>query len=211
MAGTPEAVTAFMGKVSKMAAAGAEKDLASLRAAKVAHLDGRGEIRGGGHGRAACRIEAWDTAFYSQRILKLEHGVDTEAVRQYFPLDHVVATTLAVYQELLGLSFTELPSGSFPRWHAEVRLFAVYEAAEAEAEGGAPGARVGHFYLDLHPLTLTLTLTLPLTRCARRPLLPRPTPTRGQVWSCGHLPPPQAARRADARRLHAVQPTRTQP
>ena len=86
MAGTPEAVTAFMGKVSKMAAAGAEKDLASLRAAKVAHLDGRGEIRGGGHGRAACRIEAWDTAFYSQRILKLEHGVDTEAVRQYFPL-----------------------------------------------------------------------------------------------------------------------------
>ena len=103
MAGTPEAVTAFMGKVSKMAAAGAEKDLASLRAAKVAHLDGRGEIRGGGHGRAACRIEAWDTAFYSQRILKLEHGVDTEAVRQYFPLDHVVATTLAVYQELLGL------------------------------------------------------------------------------------------------------------
>ena len=47
----------FMGKVSDLAKAGADKDLAALRAAKVAHLDGRGEIRGGGHGRAACRIE----------------------------------------------------------------------------------------------------------------------------------------------------------
>ena len=55
--GSPEAVMTFMGKVSDLAKAGADKDLAALRAAKVAHLDGRGEIRGGGHGRAACRIE----------------------------------------------------------------------------------------------------------------------------------------------------------
>ena len=68
MAGTPEAVMSFMGKVSNLAKAGADKDMAALRAAKVAHLDGRGEIRGGGHGRAACRIEAWDTAFYPNTL-----------------------------------------------------------------------------------------------------------------------------------------------
>eukprot|EP01051_Picozoa_sp_SAG22_P028562 SAG22_NODE_10137_length_551_cov_0.685841_2_plen_124_part_01 len=45
-------------------------------------------------------------------------------------------------QELLGLVFTEL--FGFPRWHDEVRLFVVHDS-------GGTKARVGHFYLDLHP------------------------------------------------------------
>ena len=31
-------------------------------------------------------------------VLKRDYGVDTEAVRAYFPLDHVVATTMLIYQ-----------------------------------------------------------------------------------------------------------------
>ena len=36
------------------------------------------------------RIEAHDTSFYHELILKEEYGVDTEAIRMYFPLDNVV-------------------------------------------------------------------------------------------------------------------------
>ena len=50
---------------------------------------------------------------------------------------------MEIYQELLDLDFVELPPGSFSRWHEDVRLFLVRE--------GGGGARVGHFYLDLHP------------------------------------------------------------
>eukprot|EP00966_Prymnesium_polylepis_P301763 6971981-Prymnesium_polylepis.1 len=32
---------------------------------------------------------------------------------------------MAIYQELLGLVFRELPAGAFPRWHESVRLFIV--------------------------------------------------------------------------------------
>jgi Zn-dependent oligopeptidase len=141
MAGTPEAVSAFMAKVATLAQAGSERDVAQLRDAKIEHLKARGELPEGGE--AEVRLQAWDSSFYSNYILKRDHGVDTEAVRAYFPLEHVVGTTMAIYQELLGLRFTELPAGSFPRWHAEVRLFVVHDVSD--------GSRVGHFYLDLHP------------------------------------------------------------
>ena len=53
--------------------------------------------------------------------------MDTEKVREFFPLDHVVATTLEIYQELLSLRFEEVPKGRFQTWHQEVHLFAVYD------------------------------------------------------------------------------------
>lgn len=144
MAGTPETVLAFLAKVKTLADEGAKADLEALRLAKQSHLEGRGELAVGGR----AEVQSWDGSFYTNLILKRDHGVDHEAVRAYFPLDHVVATTMEIYQELLGLSFKELPSGSFSRWHEEVRCFVVSEA-HADAAGATP--RVGHFYLDLHP------------------------------------------------------------
>jgi Zn-dependent oligopeptidase len=70
-----------------------------------------GELEAGQE--AAVKIEACDSSFYHNQILKSKHGVDTEAIKAYFPLDHVVATTLAIYQELLSLTFTEIPKGEF--------------------------------------------------------------------------------------------------
>ena len=144
MAGTPETVTAFLGKIRDLAKGGAARDLETLRLAKVEHLKSMGELPKGGE--SAVALEAWDSGFYNQMVLKRDYGVDEEAVREYFPLDHVVATTLDIYQELLSLEFTELPSGSFSRWHEEVRCFLVRDKAP-----GCEGTRVGHFYLDLHP------------------------------------------------------------
>ena len=154
MSGSPEAVTEFMDKIRELAAGGAAEDLETLRQAKIKHLEGRGELEAAG-GADGVKIEAHDTGFYHNQILKEEYGVDQEAIREFFPLDHVVAVTLEIYQELLGLVFTEVPPGKFQSWHAELRLFVVHDSASKE--------RIGHFYLvrPRHP-PLQYTL-LPLS------------------------------------------------
>lgn len=48
---------------------------------------------------------------------------------------------LAIYQELLGLTFT-LEEGA-AAWHEDVRLYSVRDAASGE--------EIGKFYLDLYP------------------------------------------------------------
>lgn len=95
-------------------------------------------------------LNAWDTSYYGNKLLKEKYGVDSETIKEYFPLDHVVETTLSIYQELLGLTFTELPKGTYWSWHTEVRCFLVQDTASKE--------NIGHFYLDLHPRTGTYLL-----------------------------------------------------
>ena len=90
MSGSPEAVTEFMDPLLAKVKEGAARDLERLKG-----------LKGGD-------LEASDVSFYSAKLLKESYGVDHEAVRAYFPLDHVVATTLEIYQELLGLEFIEI-------------------------------------------------------------------------------------------------------
>lgn len=134
MTGSPDVVTEFMESLHKQALPGAEADVAELKAKKSAFLKARSEENDG-------ELHPWDGSFYHDMIIKEEYGVDNEKIKEYFPLDHVVATTLEIYQELLGLTFTEL--SDFDRWHDSVRLFIVHDSQE--------GYRVGHFYLDLFP------------------------------------------------------------
>ena len=130
MSGSPEAIDAFTKPLKEKTAAAAAAEIERLRALKRADV---------GAGDAA--LNAWDVSYYSSRLLKEEYGVDHEAARSYFPLDHVVRTSMAIYQELLGLVFTELDR--FDTWHPAVRCFRVDDAAS--------GDKMGFFYLDLHP------------------------------------------------------------
>ena len=56
-------------------------------------------------------LEAWDFKYYSKLGRKLikekqpEKVGEPEPVDNYFTTDHVVAETLVIYQELLGLKF----------------------------------------------------------------------------------------------------------
>ena len=68
---------------------------------------------------------SWDLSFYHNLVLKRDYGVNTEKIKEYFPLDHVVAVTMETYEELLGLTFTEIPQGQFDTWFEGVRLFHV--------------------------------------------------------------------------------------
>lgn len=139
MSGSPERIQTFLKGIHEKAVVGANADKERLRRLKATHLEELGQLPDGG--ADAVRLEAWDTGFYNSLLLKREYGVDHEAIRKYFPLPVVVEGTLGIYQELLGLKFTEIPE--FDRWHPEVRLFDVVDASM--------GTRMGHFYLDLHP------------------------------------------------------------
>ena len=68
--------------------------------------------------------------------------MDQTKLREYFPLHVVTKGLLEIYQELLGLVFTEVPEAQ--TWHPDVQTFEVRDAA--------PGKELlGYFYLDMFP------------------------------------------------------------
>ena len=138
MSGSYKAVDDFLSSLHEKLTDAAKEDYNTLLSLKETHLKGSSSAE-----EFDGKLNAWDTGFYSNMLLKTKYGVDAEKIREYFPLDHVVETTLSIYQELLGLTFTELEAGTFWSWHKEVRCFDVKDTAS--------GKRIGHFYLDLHP------------------------------------------------------------
>ncbi|GMH96387.1 hypothetical protein TrST_g14026 [Triparma strigata] len=135
MSGTPQNIDNFLLPLQEKVAKGALDDMKRLSELKVEFLKSQGIEN------PEPKVNAWDTGFYHSMLLKNDYGVDHEKIRQYFPLDHVVAVTMEIYQELLSLVFTEVEE--FDRWHPDVRLFRVTDKTTSE--------RVGFFYLDLHP------------------------------------------------------------
>jgi thimet oligopeptidase len=127
MAGSPEKVAEFFGKLREVIGARAERDKAELLARK--RLDDP----------SAERLESSDRFFYEETLKRERFGVDPDEVRSYFPLERVVDGALRTYARLLGLRFT--PVADAPVWHAEVRVYDAYDAKT--------GALLGRFYLDL--------------------------------------------------------------
>lgn len=135
MSGSFQAVDEFLTNLQTKLEAAGKDDYETLLQLKKDHCKKMGVDFDG-------KLNAWDTGYYGNELLKAM-GVDSEKTREYFPLDHVVNTTLEIYQELLGLTFTELLKGTYWSWHKEVMCFHVKDTASDKA--------IGHFYLDLHP------------------------------------------------------------
>ena len=87
-------------------------------------------------------LDPWDIAYYTTKH-KMVHGVDEASLRQYFPLDHVKATILSIYEELLGLKYEHIVDAKV--WHDDVECYAVKSAEDGEL--------LGYFYLDIFPRT----------------------------------------------------------
>jgi thimet oligopeptidase len=86
-------------------------------------------------------LDAWDSAFYDNQLRKTEYAVDANAVKQYFPVQHTVDAILAIYAEILGVTFARIDRPAV--WNAEVVGYDVHDTAS--------GALLGTFYLDLFP------------------------------------------------------------
>eukprot|EP00743_Colponemidia_sp_Colp-15_P000239 GILK01000278.1.p1 GENE.GILK01000278.1~~GILK01000278.1.p1 ORF type:complete len:518 (-),score=101.49 GILK01000278.1:171-1724(-) len=83
----------------------------------------------------------FDLPYYTRIRLEQWFNVDSEIVRQYFPIDVVINGTFEVYEEVLGLQFESIEPAN--AWHPDVKR---YKTVDAKT-----GAFLGEFYLDLHP------------------------------------------------------------
>jgi len=86
-------------------------------------------------------LEWWDFRWAQNQLMKGTYGVDSEALRVYFPLDRVLDGMFAAYQRIFGLEFREVEPPQ--KWVDDLRLYTVTDRAT--------GAPLGAFYLDLFP------------------------------------------------------------
>lgn len=92
-------------------------------------------------GDPAAKILWWDYAYYQNKLMKNEYGVDPEVLRRYFKLDAVIAGMFDVYQGIFDLKFHRIQPPY--QWIDDLELYVVTDASTGEP--------LGCFYLDLFP------------------------------------------------------------
>jgi thimet oligopeptidase len=86
-------------------------------------------------------LEHYDLAFVANSLKKELFDVDPEALRAYFPLDHVMETMFSIYGKLFGLRFIRQ---SHTLWHKDATLYEVQNTDKT---------LVGYISFDLFPRT----------------------------------------------------------
>jgi thimet oligopeptidase len=119
----------------------------------------------------------WDFVYYQNYLLKTQFKVDSEDVRQYFPMEAVVDGLFKTTQSLYGLEYKDVTSqagtAERPLWHEDVKLYEVWDKATKR--------KLGEFYLDLYPRENKYT------HAACWSLV------NHKVWADGHETQPRAA------------------
>jgi oligopeptidase A len=91
---------------------------------------------------AGRKLDAWDMAFYGERLQERRFKVSQESLRPYFPLPKVLEGLFALVQRLYGVVVRERPGVGV--WHASVRYFDLLDAEQRPIAG---------FYLDPYSRT----------------------------------------------------------
>jgi oligopeptidase A len=91
---------------------------------------------------AGRKLEAWDLAFYSERLKESRFKVSQEALRPYFPLPKVLGGLFALIQRLYGIAVRERPGVGV--WHPSVRYYDLLDQDQQIVAG---------FYLDPYSRT----------------------------------------------------------
>jgi len=86
---------------------------------------------------AGRKLNAWDLAFYSERLQESRFKVSQEALRPYFPLPKVLAGLFALTERLYGIRVSERSNVSV--WNPNVRYYDLLDAGNQPIAG---------FYLD---------------------------------------------------------------
>ena len=105
-------------------------ELAQLRQLKIAET-----------GDASARIQLWDWRYYAEQLRKTKYNVDSEQLRNFFPLQRTLDGMFRIYQRIFGLQFARVTAPY--QWVDDLQLWAVSDASSGEP--------LGFFYLDLFP------------------------------------------------------------
>lgn len=126
MAKTTDEVMQFLSELAQASLDKARQEFIQLRCFAEEHF-GKSEL------------QAWDIAYYSEKLRQQEYAVAKEDFRPYFPEHKVLSGLFAVVERLYGMQVTPVPQADV--WRPEVRLFAIHDAS---------GQLRGHFYIDLY-------------------------------------------------------------
>ncbi len=107
-----------------------ESELAEFRKLKAAET-----------GDANAQINLWDFRYYAEQLRKTKFNVDSEQLRNFFPLQNVLNGMFAIYQRIFSLKFERVDPPY--KWVEDLQLWAVTDSETAEP--------LGYFYLDLFP------------------------------------------------------------
>ncbi|HEY4081231.1 MAG TPA: M3 family metallopeptidase [Burkholderiaceae bacterium] len=127
MAHSPAQVLDFLRDLARRARPFAEKDLAELRAFAAAEL-------------GMPELQAWDTAFASEKLKLARYAFSDEEVRPYFTAPRVLAGLFEIIERLFDVKIVEEPAEV---WHESVKFYRLDRA----------GRTIGQFYLDLYART----------------------------------------------------------
>jgi len=86
---------------------------------------------------AGRKLEAWDIAFYTERLKAHRFKVSQEELRPYFPLPKVLDGLFVLTTRLYGVTIREMPSVAV--WHPTVRYYELVDREDRVVAG---------FYLD---------------------------------------------------------------
>jgi len=85
------------------------------------------------------KLQAWDVAYYSEKLKQKEYGISQEELKPYFPADKVIHGLFKIVHKLYAIDIVQIEGVDV--WHPDV-LF--YEIKDKQ------GNIRGQFYLDLY-------------------------------------------------------------
>ncbi|MDO9003732.1 MAG: M3 family metallopeptidase [Aquabacterium sp.] len=124
MATSPQQVMEFLRDLARRARPFAENDMAELRDFARTEL-------------GLSDLQAWDTAFASEKLKEARYAFSDQEVKQYFTEPTVLGGLFKLIETLFDVN---IKLDAAPVWHESVRFFRIERA----------GSLVGQFYLDLY-------------------------------------------------------------
>ena len=118
MAGTPEAVDAFLAGIIAPAVKKAEAEIVDMQA--VMDEDIKAGLLPEGS-----KIEPWDWAYYAEKVRKAKYALDEEQTKPYFQMENVRQGVFDLTTKLFGLKYEKL--SNIPTYHADVEGFKVMD------------------------------------------------------------------------------------
>lgn len=129
MARSPARVREFLEDLRRRTEPAFRRETAELRAF-------RGELEG----RRAAPVEAWDVAYYAEKLRAARYGFDEETLRPYFPMEQVIKGMFRIAERLFGIRVEPYEDAAV--WDPHVSCHAVRDEA---------GSLLGVFYADWLP------------------------------------------------------------
>lgn len=83
-------------------------------------------------------LQAWDVAYYSEKLRQRDYAISQEELRPYFPAERVMDGMFVVVGKLFGITIERIESVDV--YHKDVRFYVIKKAGEIQA----------YFYFDIY-------------------------------------------------------------